>query len=646
MLHIDLETFSSVDLTKSGAHKYVASPDFEILLLAYSYDDEATQIVDLASGEKLPKKLAKDIQNGKVQKAAHNAAFERLCLQRIGLITDPEHWACTAILASHAGLPLSLQGVSEALKLVKGKDPIGKRLIKFFCCPRKPTKSDPSTRNYPEFNPEKWEQFKNYCIRDVDAEKEIYRRLKRFEFPEVEKRYYRLDQFINDRGVAIDTAFADSAIALSEEYNQKLIGHIKELTGLRNPNSVTELKAWLGNATGREIKTLSKDTLPELLKDASGDVREVLLARQELGKSSISKYKKMIDCAGFDGRARGLLQFYATRTARWAGRLIQMQNLPQNHLPDLDTPRDLIRLNDLESFAMAYPSPPAVLSQLIRTAIVAPKGCTLGVADYSAIEARVIAWIAGERWRLEVFNTHGKIYEASASAMFGVPIQQVTKGSDLRQKGKVAELALGYQGGWSALKKMGGEKMGLTAKEMKNIVTLWRKASPAIVETWENFEACAHKAVATKTKIVSRFKGIAFEGGRDFMRIILPSGRAIYYREPKFGTNRFGKPALTYMGVDAETKKWVRLETYGGKLAENIVQAVARDVLAGAIYALYRAGFKTVFHVHDEVINEFALCEAEADLQEMCKIMTAPQPWTKGLPLRAEGYLTEYYKKD
>lgn len=649
VLHIDLETYSSVPIRTNGAYKYTASPDFEILLFAYAYDDDdPVKIVDLAMGEQLPPEVEKDLLDPKVKKAAHNAVFERLSLNAYGYETEPEEWICTAILASHAGLPLGLDAVSTALDLDNKKDAAtGKRLIKFFCCPCKPSKANGyQERNMPKDFPAKWEAFKGYCIRDVEAEQEIYTGLARFPFPSFERRMYALDQRINDRGIKIDMELVHTAMRLDAAFRHRKLAEVKELTGLDNPNAPKQLAEWLSLKMGKDIKSLTKDIVTDLLGEAKGAAGQVLRARQELGKTSVKKYASMLNCSGEGYRARGTMQFYAARTARWAGRLIQVQNLPQNHLEDLDGARNLVLAGDLEAIEMVYGSVPGLLSQLIRTAIIPRTKHTFAVADYSAIEARVIAWIAGEKWRLDVFNTHGKIYEASASMMFGVPIASVTKGSELRQKGKVSELALGYQGGWSALKKMGGEKMGLDVPEMKKIVTLWRKANPAIVELWANVEACAHKAVATRSQVVSQFKGLTFEAGEDYFRIVLPSGRSMYYREPRFSTDRFGQPTLTYMGVDSLSKKWARLETYGGKLVENIVQAIARDLLADALIRLDEAGFMLNFHVHDEAIAEVPKRDKEDSLALMCEIMGTPVKWAKGLPLRADGYTTDYYKKD
>lgn len=648
VLHIDLETYSSISIKTDGAYKYTDSVDFEILLFAYAYDDCPVRIIDLANGEQIPRSVVADILDPDVKKAAHNATFERLCLNAHGLHTEPEDWVCTAILSSHAGLPLGLDAVSQALNLDNKKDAAtGRRLIKFFCVPCKPSKANgQSHRNHPALFSEKWEEFKGYCVRDVEAEQEIYQRLARFTFLPFEWRLYALDQRINDRGVKIDLELVEQAIRLDAAFRIKLISEIKELTGLDNPNAPKQLADWLSLSLGKNVTSIAKDTITELLEDATGAAGTVLRARQQLGKTSIKKYAAMLAFTGRDDRARGVLQFYAARTARWAGRGIQLHNLPQNHLNDLDGARRLILAGDLEVFNWVYDSLPSVLSQLVRTAIVARPGHTFAVADYSAIEARVIAWLAGEKWRLDVFNTHGKIYEASASMMFGVPIDSVTKGSELRAKGKVAELALGYQGSVGALVAMGGEKMGLDPSEMKKIVTLWRQANPAIVSLWADIEACAHKAVATRSTVISRNHGIKFEAGKDYFRIVLPSGRAMYYREPSFATNKFQQPCLTYTGVHSETKKWIRLDTYGGKLVENIVQAIARDLLALALMRLDSAGFDIAFHVHDEAIAELSLEGAKGGLTKMCEIMGAPVKWAVGLPMHAEGYLTEYYKKD
>lgn len=650
-LHIDIETYSSVDIRYAGAYKYAESLDFEILMIAYAFNDEPVRIIDLAQGEQMPQRVVEALFDPKVLKIAHNAAFERTCFKAVGMDIPVEQWMCTAIKAAYCGLPLSLDGVSKALKLGEAaKDSAGKALIRFFSVPVMPTKVNGGrVRNFYYHDLDKWQAFKDYCIQDVVAERAIEDRLAAYEIPEQERALYCLDQQINDRGILIDLQMASNAYDIDQRYSEELTDELKRITGVDNPNSPTQLKTWLSEEMETEINTLSKNVMPDLIAEAGAgsDAALALELRAKNSKTSVKKYTAMISCACEDDRAHGLFQFYgANRTGRWAGRLIQLQNLPQNHLEDLDLARETVLSGDYSLMTMLYDDVGSVLSQLIRTAFIAKSGHTFAVADFSAIEARVIAWLAGEDWRLDVFRTHGKIYEASASMMFGVPIGQITKGSDLRQKGKVAELALGYQGGVGALKTMGGERMGLSEQEMSTIVKKWRAANPAIVDLWADMEKNAMLAVITKKERISKYKGIKFNYDGSVLTLQLPSGRELFYQQPVIGKNRFDKKTLLYMGMDQIKKTWGRVETYGGKLVENIVQAIARDILADSMLRLDAAGFEIVMHVHDEAVAEIPEHNAEHKLERMCKIMTEPISWAAGLPLGADGYITKYYKKD
>lgn len=649
-LHLDLETYSSVNIATSGLYKYTESLDFEILMLAYAFDDEDVQIIDFVAGEKIPKRLLKAFTNKNVKKWAHNANFERQSFRQIGIEIPIVQIHCTAILAASCGLPLSLGQVSSALKLEEfGKAATGKALIKYFCCPIKPTKANGLRyRNFPNHDIDKWDEFKEYCVQDVVAEREIHNRLEQYEAKSFERSNYILDQEINDRGILVDLIMAQSAFDVDMWHSYTMKNKLIELTGLENPNSVAQLKKWLGSETGNEIKTLAKDTIQPLIDEtASPVVKRVLQLRLKSSKSSVKKYAAMLNCACDDDRVRGLFQFYgANRTGRWAGRLVQLQNLPQNHLTDLAEARTLIREGNTDHIGLMYDDISSILSQLIRTTFIARPGHTFAVADFSAIEARVVAWLAGEKWRIDVFKTHGKIYEASASMMFNVPIEAVTKGSDLRAKGKNAELALGYQGSIGAMKRMGGEAMGLSDAAMMVIVRKWRKANPAIVRCWDRMNMYAIKAFRKKEMIKTEFGGIAFSCDTNMLKIHLPSGRHLSYWNPKLEINRFGEPCLTYSGVDQTTKKWWRVETYGGKIVENIVQATARDILAYSMLRLDEEGFDITMHVHDEAICEIKEDDQEKTLDQMCEIMGEDIPWAEGLPLAADGYLTEFYKKD
>ena len=642
-LAIDIETYSDVDLISCGVYKYSSSPHFEILLIAYSVDDEETVCIDVANGEEPPKEFIEMLLDDTVTKTAFNANFERICFSNYYQHSfRPEAWRCTAVQAAMLALPLSLEGVGAVLGLDKQKMTEGKELIKYFCSPCKATKSNGGrTRNLPKDAPEKWRQFKTYCIRDVDVEKQIRQRLAKFPIPKREQEIYCLDQRINDRGIMVDRNLVNHAVACDLLYKETATARAYELTGLENPNSVSQLKFWL-KEKGLEVDSLAKDTVKDLSMKAEGDVQEVLKLRLATSKTSVKKYEA-IDrsvCAG--NRVHGLLQFYgANRTGRWAGRLVQIHNLPQNHLPDLELARALVSEGRYEEVELFYESTPNVLSELIRTAFVAKPGCRFIISDYSAIEARVLAWLAGEEWRLQVFETHGKIYEASASAMFHVPIEEITKTSPLRQKGKISELALGYGGAVGALTSMGALKMGLTEEELPGLVSTWRSANPHITAFWWAVDEAAITAVRDKKP--SKVGRVSFEYKSGILFVTLPSGRKLSYVKPRMMLNKFGREGLTYEGI-GESKKWMRLETYGPKLVENIVQAASRDILAEAMLRLEKEGFDIVCHVHDEVVLEVP--DGKSSVEEVNEIMAVNPVWTEGLPLKAAGFESPFYKKD
>ena len=649
-LHIDIETYSPVDIKTAGAYKYIESQDFEILIIAYAFDDEPVDFIDVAGGEKIHDRFINALQDPTVEKHAHNAVFERQAFKRIGYDVSADQWYCSAIKAAYCGFPLSLEAVSKAMKLEeKGKLATGKALIRYFSIPCKPTKANGQrTRNYPHHDLDRWGEYIRYCINDVEAEREIDKRLEVYKIPELERLNYILDQEINDRGILIDLVLAENAFKIDNLHVKELKDRMVFLTGLENPGSVAQLKGWLSKAMKKEITTLAKDAIKPLLKEAEDHtVSEVLQLRSKVSKSSTKKYTAMRNCACEDSRARGVFQFYgANRTGRWAGRLIQLQNLPQNHLSDLELAREVVKTGDYELFSLLYDNPSSILSQLIRTAFIAPRDKTFIVADFSAIEARVIAWLAGESWRLDVFNTHGKIYEASAALMFNIPIEQIGKGSELRQKGKVAELALGYQGAVGALTQMGGESMGLSETEMVSIVEKWRRANPSIVGFWKNTENCVKAAVRGRKKVVGKYQNLIYDFDGQSLTIELPSGRKLFYQEPGFTLNKFGQESIRYKGMDQTTKQWQYIDSYGGKFVENVTQAIARDLLAVSMLRLKKAGFKIVMHVHDESVCEVPTKQAETKLRQMCEIMSAPVKWAEGLPLAADGYITPFYKKD
>lgn len=643
-LSIDLETYSDQPLAKTGVYRYVESPDFEILLFAYSLDGGSVQQIDLACGEKIPSEILSALEDETVTKWAFNANFERICLSRFlgyptGDYLEPDSWKCSMVWAAYMGLPLSLEGVGAVLGLEKQKLTEGKDLIKYFCQPCAPTKSNGQrTRNLPKHSPDKWLAFKRYNIRDVETEMSIQARLSKYPVPDSVWEEYHLDQEINDRGVGLDMELVRQAIQMDGRSRSELTQAMKELTSLDNPNSVQQMKQWLAD-NGVETDTLGKKAVAELLKTAPPELQKALTLRQQLAKSSVKKYQAMETAVCADGRARGMFQFYgANRTGRWAGRIIQMQNLPQNHLDDLSEARGLVRVGDFDALEMLYEDVPDTLSQLIRTAFVPQENRKFIVADFSAIEARVIAWLAGEKWRQDVFAEGKDIYCASASQMFGVPVEKHGVNGHLRQKGKIAELALGYGGSVGALKAMGALEMGLQEDELPALVSAWRQANPKIVQFWWAVDRAVMGAVTRKT--TTKTHGIIFSARNGMLFITLPSGRSLAYVKPKIGENRFGGDCITYEGVGG-TKKWERMESYGPKFVENIVQATSRDILCYAMQTLRCCSI--VMHIHDEVVIE---ADRRMSLQAVCDQMGRTPPWAKGLQLRADGYETDFYKKD
>jgi DNA polymerase len=652
-LNIDIETYSSADLKSSGVYKYVESPDFTILLIGYAFDGEAVQLLDCINASHLEEyqHLCDALVDPECLKTAHNASFERTCLAKFfGIELPPEQWQCTMVKAAMLGLPLSLDGVSTVLRLAERKDSEGKALIKYFCQPCKPSKvNEQRTRNLPHHDPAKWEKFKEYCRQDVVVEKAILDKISWFTVPAAEQTLWCLDQRINDRGVMLDLDLIRSAITIADDYTERLTTEAIELTGLNNPNSGAQLKQWLGAEMGEEVKTLRKGDLVTLsASDAASDsiaVARVLEIRGEMAKTSLKKYPAMLKCLCADHRTRGIFQFYgANRTGRWAGRLSQPQNLPRISLADscLGTARELVKNGGTELLEMMYGNVPDTLSQLLRTTFIAKEGHRFIVADFASIEARVIAWLAGEQWRLDVFNTHGKIYEASAAAMFKVPLEDVTK--EMRQRGKVAELALGYQGGPNALEQM-DIKGAIPKDELQPIVTAWRAASPKIVKMWYAFNEAAISAVETGSPYA--VQGISapvkFYTKKGVLFMELPSGRALAYMRPKLKPGKFGGDALAYEGVIQKINKWGTIDTYGGSLVENAVQAIARDCLAAAMLAVQAEGYDIAMHIHDELVIEAP--DNLGSLAEVTEIMTRQLPWTKGLPLGADGFDGKYYKK-
>lgn len=647
-LHIDIETYSGESLADCGVHRYAEHPDFQILLFAYAFDEAPVTVVDLAQGATLPAPVLRALTDPKVVKVAHNATFERTCIGRmLGKELDPLQWECTMAQCARCGLPLSLGEAAKALGLEAQKMTEGKKLIKQFCLPHEATLLGGSERVLPTDDLKGWQTFKDYCRMDVEVERELDKALAWLEPTQDEKALYALDQRINDRGVLVDMQLVDNAVRMDTIYKARLNVEAQQITGLSNPNSATQLREWLGGRTGLQLDTLRKADLPDIKGSTEDeDVHRVLQIRAEMAKTSNKKYEAMQKTVCRDSRVRGLLQYHGTRTGRWAGRLVQMQNLPQNHISDLGLARELLRDGDMDAMSLCYGNVPDTLSQLIRTAFVAPDGETFAVCDFSAIEARVLAWLAGEEWVLEVFRGHGKIYEATAAQMYGCSVEEISKTDPRRQKGKIAVLALGYQGGTGALAAMGGERIGLSAEDMAGIVRDWRKANPHIVKCWANIETAAQRCVTTG--IDQKVYGLIFhrrpEDGT--MTIQLPSGRLLCYRSMTTGTNRFGNGSLKYRGVNSNTNQWGWIETYGGKLTENIVQAIARDCLAHTLLALDRNGYPTVFHVHDEVVCEVPKQEGPETLKEIQKIFADVPDWAEGLPLKGAGYVTDYYLKD
>lgn len=643
-LSIDIETYSPEQLAKCGVYRYCQHPDFEILLFGYSIDGAPVQVVDFTAGERLPESVYSALTDPTVTKWAFNAQFERVCLSRflgypVGTYLDPVSWRCTMVWAATLGLPLSLESVGAVLGLEKQKLKEGKDLIRYFCTPAK-ARDSCVFRHYSTDNPEKWAVFKAYNRRDVETEMGIQQKLAKFPVPESEWRNYQLDQRINDRGIMLDMEMVRQAIDCDEQFKRTHLDMARSVTGLDNPNSPTQLKAWLSER-GVEAESLSKAAVLSLLEEADGEVELALSLRQELAKSSVKKYTAMEMAVGSDSRARGLIQFYgANRTGRFAGRLIQVQNLPQNHLPDLDEVRRLLKCRQFDAIEMLYDSVPLVLSELIRTAFVPKPGCRFFVADFAAIEARVIAWIAGEQWRQEVFAKGGDIYCASASQMFHVPVEKHGVNGHLRQKGKIAELALGYGGSVGALKAMGALSMGVPEEELKPLVDAWRDSNPNIVKLWWDVDRAASTCV--REKVPTETHGIRFFYQSGMLFIVLHSGRRLVYVKPRMGINRYGSETVTYEGIGTQ-KKWLRLESYGPKFVENIVQATARDILVEAMQRLDAKGYKIVMHVHDEAVIE---APADTSLEDICSVMGETPAWAKGLLLRADGYVCDFYKKD
>lgn len=644
VLHIDIETYCELDLKKTGVHAYAEHPSFEILLFAYAYDDDdPVQVVDMTK-EEIPADILLDLLDEGIKKVAHNATFEMVCLSRyLEVEMLPNQWICTMSLAAHYGLPLSLDAVSSVLKLQSQKLAVGHQLIRYFSMPCKPTKTNGGrTRNLPEHDLEKWILFKEYCKRDVEAEQEIYNSLCSMLQPDFERDTYILDQKINKTGIKVDYTLVASALAIGEGITNEALEQLKEMTGLSNPNSTAQFKQYLAKK-GINAPSFTKNIAKEMYKTTTNmAVKKAIGLKLLLSNASVKKYDAMVRARCLDERIHGAFQYYgAMRTGRWAGRLVQLQNLKQNHLDDLDLVRQIVRDRDIDSLELLYEDIPNVLGQLVRTAFVPKENHKFIVADFSAIEARVIAWLANERWRLDVFSTHGKIYEASASQMFKVPIEEITKGSDLRQKGKVSELALGYGGSVGALKAMGALDMGLNEDELKPLVYKWRGANPAITKFWRDCESAAKRALETR-RIISIQYGIKFAYQKGCLIIVLPSGRKLVYQQARITEGTYGL-SIAYMSMNQTSRKWMLTLTHGGKLVENIVQAVARDCLAIAMLRLDKNGHRIVAHVHDEVIIEAPLHQT---VEEVCEVMGEPIVWAKGLYLKADGYEGNYYFKD
>ena len=641
-LSIDIETYSSTNLNQTGVYRYADSDDFELLLFGYAVDFGQVKVVDLTQGEKIPPQIIQALNDPTIIKSAFNAQFERVCLSHfVGRRLKPAGWHCSRVWAATLGLPLSLRDVGTVLGLPRQKITAGKELVRYFCTPCKPTKANQHrTRNFPYHAPDKWQQFKQYNQRDVEVEMEITQKLSRFPVPQNEWENYWMDQDINDRGIRIDQQLVNNAIKCQEEFHDQYLQTSQQLTGLANPNSPLQLKDWL-HWQGVETDSLAKASVAQLLQTTTGTVHQVLALRQLLSKSSVKKYQAMQKAMCKDGRVHGLLQFYgANRTGRWAGRLVQVQNLPRNSMPDLEESRELVRQGNFTALAMLYGSVPDVLSQLIRTAFIPSKGHHFYVADFSAVEARVIAWLSGEEWRQAAFAKNEDIYCASASQMFGVPVVKHGVNGELRQKGKIAELALGYGGSIGALKAMGATKLGLTEDELLSLVQMWRNASPNIVQFWWDVDKAAKECIKTHLPQTTHGMRLVYRSGCLFL--CLRSGRYLCYPQPKIGTNRFGSESITFMGINT-VKKWGRIETYGAKLVENIVQATSRDLLAEAMRRLEAAGNPVVMHIHDEAVID---APKDSSLDMMVNIMTEVPDWADGLILNAAGFVGDFYKKD
>lgn len=646
-LSVDIETYSSADIRTTGAYKYAEAEDFEILIIAYSLDGGEVKSIDMYDiDESLYKEFKLALLDSDVTKYAFNANFERTCLSRhFKRSMPPSEWVCTMVNATRVGLPASLDKVGEVLNLQDQKDKSGKNLINYFSKPCKPTKTNGGrTRNLPEHDKEKWQMFIDYCVRDVEVEMNVAEKIKDFHVPTIEQRFWTVDQHINDRGIRLAEDLMLGANELDKISKAELLKQATLLTGLENPNSPTQLLAWFNTEQGIDIPNLQKKTVQEYVNKTAGKAKQMLEIRLQMSKTSVKKYNKMHDMMCSDRRVRGLFQFYGAGTGRWAGRGVQLQNLTKHYISDieLDIARDLIKQQDFDSLELLLDvHPQDLLSQLVRTTFTAEEGFELAVSDFSAIEARVIAWFAGEQWRLDVFNTHGKIYEASAAQMFNVPVESITKGDPLRQKGKVSELALGYQGGPGALKAMGALEMGLDEEELKPLVESWRAANPNIVDFWKGCQNAAIQTVKTRTE--HHTHGLRFYIKKGFLMIELPSGRALAYPKAKLGQNSWGSDVVEFMGLDLN-RRWTTLKTYGGKLVENIVQASARDLLAISLLRIEEAGYKTVGHVHDEVIIEIP--KGSKGLEEVEKLMSQPVSWAKGLNLNSDGFTSPFYMKD
>ena len=656
-LFIDLETYSSLDLKEVGAYKYVADKDFEVLICGYAFDHDPVTVVDLLCGEPWPEELIEALNNPDIIKIAHNSAFERLCLKRLGIKTDVSQWRDTLLLAAYSGLPLALKDVCDVLNIKERKLATGLLLIRFFSCPCKPTKANPDkTRNYPEDDPERWEMYKEYNDYDVRSEREIFYKLTEelhVVWPESEQLNYELDQAINSKGILLDLDLAAKALKMYDEYSESVLAEAVKLTGLENPKSVAQLADCIEANTGIRPESFEKSKLPALYELYSNypDIIQMLDLRKKLAKSSIKKYQMMLNCAMDDNRIRGTFQFYgANRTGRWAGRLLQLQNLAKNHIDHIELARDAVKTYDTNTVSMLYDDVADILSQLIRTAIVAPDDMTFAVADFSAIEARVVSWYADEKWRLDVFNGDGKIYEATGAKMFGVPASAITKGSDLRQKSKISELALGYGGGINALERMGGHDMGLSKQVELDLVRKWRNANPCIVKMWAELETGATMAIKYHKKIVATARKLVFDCDGENLTIQLPSGRKLYYRHPHFKDARAGGFSYTSQNIFYEGYNdkgiWTEIDTYGGKLTENIVQATARDILANSMQNLAAGGYLPICHIHDECIIEIPKQNAEEHYNKVVSLMEQKPAWLGTMPLKADGYITPFYKKD